>query len=179
MQLATKPVMEIQTISGTLAMADRLVRFINQPPPRNARGMQFEDVLGTCAALFPRTALAFNGSPPLYEMAQGERRELKLRLLEDVKEHIARMNAEIHGPKLFESVSLPVNPDECLTRLEMVMGEMVQRVGELNKMIANIPNARMLIHRMIDNKRHIEGFDEEAFKSMPEMDGRVMKKART
>jgi hypothetical protein len=176
MQLATKSVFEVETISGIMAMADRLVRFINQPQSKNARGMQFEDILGTCTALFPRTALAFKGSP-LCEMAQGECRDLKLRLLEEVKEHIAKTNANINGSKVFESVPLPNDPDECLTRLEMMMGEMVERVSEINKMLARVPNARMLIHRMIDNKRHLERFNEDVFTSMSE-DGRVTKKAR-
>jgi hypothetical protein len=179
MQLATQPAFEIETISGIIAMADRLVRFINNPDEvKKHRGMQFEDVLGTCAILFPRAAVAFGTAPlSLRDMGPGERRDLKLRLLEDVKEHIARSRKEISAPKAFDAAPFPSDPDDCLTQLELVMGELVQRAAEINLMMANIPNARMVLHRMIDNKRHVERFSEDAFTSMPE-DGRTTKKAR-
>jgi hypothetical protein len=110
-------------------------------------------------------------------MSPEERRDLKLELLEDVKMQVEKAKQEISGDKVFDTVELPTDPEECLVRVNAVMMEMVERVAEINRTLVQIPNARRVLQRMIENKRHVEDFNEGSFTSMP-VDVRKAKKPR-
>ncbi len=177
MQLATKPIYEVFMISGIISNADRLVRFINTSTPKKEFGLQFEELLEKCKSLFPRSVVAFNGCQ-LHTMTPEERLDLKLKLLEDVKAHMENIKREISGDKVFGTVELPSDPDECLVRVNAVMMEMVEKVAEINRMMVQIPNARLLLERMIHNKRSLGAFNEGSFTSLPVVGAKKSKKPR-
>ena len=177
MQLATKPVYEVFVISGILSNADRLCRFINFSPQKKEFSPQFAELLAKCKSLFPKCVVAFNGCQ-LHTMTPEELLSMKLELLEDVKAHMENIKREISGDKVFGTVELPSDPEECMVRVNALMLEMVEKVAEINRTIAQIPNARLVLERMIHNKRSLGGFNEEGFTSMPVSGVRKEKKPK-
>lgn len=166
MQLDTKSPSEIHTVQGILGAANRLVRFIDSPMCFNSSGVKFEDVLGSCAKLFPRCAAAFGGCQ-LRLMSPEARRDLKLELLEDVKACMADASDELYSDKMLGEIQLPSDPDECLVRLNELVLELMAKIAEINKLISAIPLGRIVLHRMRENKQFIESFNDEHFKTMP------------
>ena len=166
MQLADKNPGHLVPMKGVLAFAERLRRQLDSPLP-NQQASSFDQALENSRQFFPSFAAAV-GSPQLYNLSPEERRDLKLKLLDDVKLLIARSSDEVSGCKVLEAAPLPNDPEECIQRLNEIMMEGFEKLKTINHTITLIGPARDVMTKIIENKRAMEDFDEDVYKSMPE-----------
>ena len=166
MQLAGKYPGTLVQIEGILGLAGKLIRHLDTPLPKQ-QAVCFDQELDKSRQFFPSFAVAV-GSPQLYNLSPEERRLLKLKLLDDVKLQMARSSDEVNGCKVLEAAPLPNDPEECMQRLNEIMMEGFEKLKAINHTITLIGPARDVMTKIIENKRVMEDFDEDVYKSMPE-----------
>jgi hypothetical protein len=176
MQLADKYPSTIVTIKGILDLAERLRRHLETPVPKR-EAIYFGHALDSSREFFPSFAAAVGSPPELYNLSPEERRDLKLKLLDDVKLHVAKSLDEVTGSKVLEEAELPSDPEECTRRLNEMMEEGMEKIKVIQRTMSLIGPARDVLYRIKENKRVIEDFNEDVYTSMPE--AVANKKAKT
>jgi hypothetical protein len=179
MQLANKPIFELQCIDYFFTRAKYVLHFIDNPAT-NMDSKAFAEVVESNRVCFPHFFAAFQAfGKKLHKLSQASRMELKLTLLADVKEHIEKIKRDIHQPKMLHAEQLPSDPDECIVRMETLIAQGHAQIQAINRGFQDIAHATTLMQRMRENKYHMEAFDESLFTTMPkESSVRAEKKPR-
>jgi hypothetical protein len=181
MQVANKPLYEIETVDLYLKRAQHLVHFIDTSS-KAADSEAFQSVVFSYKESFPQTYAAFNAFATLLHMLDSESRlELKLTLLSDLKKCVSKAMDDLLQPKMLLAVPLPADPDECLARMETMMREGQAQINAIRQTFQCIAHARTVVHRMRENKRQLELLDESVFTAAPvvkEVTKRSVKKAK-
>jgi hypothetical protein len=167
MQVATKPLFEIETVDYYLKRAHHLVHFIDTSS-KAADSEAFRLVVNSYKDSFPLVFSAFDAfSTKLHLLDSDSRLELKLTLLSDVKKCVSRAREDLSQPKMLLTAPLPADPEECLARMELMIQEGQAQINAINRTFQCIAHARTLMHRMRDNKRQLEMLDESVFTTAP------------
>lgn len=166
MQLADKIPYTIMNIKGVLILAERLRRHLETPVPKR-EAINFGHALDNSREFFPSFAAAVGSQPQLYNLSPEERRDLKLKLLDDVKLHVAKSSDEVTGSKVLEEAELPSDPEECTRRLNEMMEEGFEKIKAIQRTMTLIGPARNVLCRIKENKQVIEDFNGDVYTSMP------------
>jgi hypothetical protein len=192
MQVANKPLIEIELVDKYLKRAHSLV-FLIDMSNNAACSHSFASSMSLYKENFPHTFAAFNAFGVQLHLLDAESRlEIKRTLLCDLRACVSKAEADIECPKLLLSESLPADPGASLVRLEELMAKGKAQIEAINYTFNCIAHARTLMHRMQDNKQKLASFDETVFTSAPETiftsaprveiggkERRAVKKART
>ena len=167
MQVANKPLHEIETVDLYLKRAQHLVHFIDTSS-RAADSEAFLSVVNSYKESFPQTHAAFNAFATLLHLLDSESRlELKLTLLSDLKKCVSKARGDLLQPKMLLGAPLPADPDECLVRMETMIREGQAQIDAIRQTFQCIAHARTVVHRMRENKRQLEQLDESLFTTAP------------
>ena len=180
MQVANKPLYEIETVDFYLKRAQHLVHFIDTSS-KAADSEAFRLVVNSYKDSFPQTFAAFSAFSTMLHLLDSESRlELKLTLLSDIRKCVSKARDELSQPKMLLAQPLPADPDECLVRMEAMVKEGQAQISAINQTFRSIAHARTVVHRMRENKRQLEMLDESVFTTAPVVKDvkRSVKKAR-
>ena len=167
MQLANKPLLEIESLDYYVNRAKYLVHYIDNPTS-NMDSKAFAELVETYQSSFPHFSAAFVAlDTRLHKMSQETRLELKLTLLTDVRTIVERIQADLRRTKLLEGEALPADPDECMRMLDLLMDSGLAQIRAVHRTFQHIEHARALVTKMQDNKRQIAQYEETPFTSLP------------
>ena len=177
MQLANKPLFEIESLDYYLKRAEYLVHYIDNPTS-NMDSKAFAELVEGYKSSFPHFFAAFTAfDTRLHKMSQESRLELKLTLLTDVRAHVERTEADLRKTKLLEGEALPADPDECMRMLDVLVDSGHAQIQAIQRTFDHITHARALLVRLQENKRHLAEFDETPFTSLPNAREETVKSA--
>jgi hypothetical protein len=180
MELAGKSPQAICLVSQYVVIAKIMADFIDDPAAKVGSGRplwkaesirmsQFYEDVARFYEHFPEfCGFMQETKPDLFRLTREERFELKLRLLDEVRQKVFKTKDEIYGRKTLHTQPLPDDIRECLLRLDEMKNAEYARIKEIAERIRQIDCARDLIEtRMMDNKEKLFLFDENSFTSMP------------
>ena len=177
MQLANKPLFEIESLDYCLKRAKYLVHFIDNPTS-NMDSKAFAELAESYTSSFPHFFAAFTAfNTRLHKMSQESRLELKLTLLTDVRVYMERTEADLRKTKLLEGEALPADPDECMCMLDVLVDSGHAQIQAIQRTFQHITHARALLVKLQENKRQLAEFDETPFTSLPNAREETVKSA--
>ena len=165
-----------------------MIDFIDNPRPKHS-SPSFEYQLGIIKRDFPLfNAHCQETKPQLHTMSAGERRDLKLKLLDELKAKKEKTMQKITEAKMFRDIVLPSTIDESIDRLRGIINEktdenwaVYEKVAENQREIAVCRHALQTMHSMRMDNNHMAAYIKELFTSMPKeqmKQGRAGKRRR-